>query len=416
MKVLFVGDAVVDTGFSRCTHAVCDELSRRGHQVAVLGINYFGGPHRYPYAIYPCYDPTDGGRDMFGATRLPQLIDRLRPDVVVLLNDPWNVDFYMSQCESVLAKLGPDRPKFIGWMAVDSMNQNGEPLNKLDEVVVWTEFGKRQLMTGGYKGRVHLCGLGVDSSVFTMDGPIDKVLARLPPHISSRYHSDADVLSRPYIVGVVGRNQYRKRLDITLRAFADFAVDVPDSYLLIHTAPTGESSTDIESMASYYGITDKVILSMAPKIGHGVPDEYLAQLYRLFDVYLTTSQAEGWGLPAMEAMACGTRCVLPYFAAFGSEGWTTRAKTVIRYTAGEHIQSAPMNGAIHTIAAHGRVDAVVRALQEAYWCDRSEPEDARVVEGRFLRDDSVWASCRTWGVVGDEFVSTMEHVMMGPPV
>jgi glycosyltransferase involved in cell wall biosynthesis len=40
-----------------------------------------------------------------------------------------------------------------------------------------------------------------------------------------------------------------------------------------------------------------------------VPEEYLPSLYRLADVVVLPSLMEGFGLPALEAMACGTPVV-----------------------------------------------------------------------------------------------------------
>src|SRR5262245_40689869 len=125
-RVLFVGDAVVSSGFSRCTHAACDALHEAGWDVHVLGLNYYGDPHPHSHlSIYPCMQPLDHGRDVFGVSRLPFLIARLNPDVVVLLNDPWNVPAYLQQIKHDLPR-GFEFPAVVGWLAVDADNQRGD--------------------------------------------------------------------------------------------------------------------------------------------------------------------------------------------------------------------------------------------------------------------------------------------------
>src|ERR1700753_1219789 len=91
-RLLWVGDAVSTSGFSLCTHRVCDYLhSTEEYEIFVLGLNHYGDPPPSPYMIYPCRNPFQGGFDGYGAGRLPSLIAELKTDIVVLLNDPWNV-------------------------------------------------------------------------------------------------------------------------------------------------------------------------------------------------------------------------------------------------------------------------------------------------------------------------------------
>ena len=56
-KILWYGDACSNTGFARVTHSVLDHLSKE-HEVVVLGINYTGDPHEYPYKIVGLYGMT----------------------------------------------------------------------------------------------------------------------------------------------------------------------------------------------------------------------------------------------------------------------------------------------------------------------------------------------------------------------
>ena len=115
--VLWVGDAGVPTGFARCTDNVCNHLHEQGWIVHVLGINYYGNPdHGYPFDIWPPINYVEGCPDQFGLTRLPKLIDKIQPDIVVLLGDTWNVGAYMDAVESCQG----EPPPVVSWLAVDA--------------------------------------------------------------------------------------------------------------------------------------------------------------------------------------------------------------------------------------------------------------------------------------------------------
>lgn len=399
MKVLWVGDAGCSTGFARCTHAACDALHAKGHEVHVLGMNFFGDPAvhaQHPYPIYPSVNLADGGKDLFGEGRLPRMIKRVNPDVVVFLNDPWNIPQYLNR---MLNELGGadvqkfedlERPPLVGWLAVDACNQRGKNLNYLDHVVTWTEFGMAELRTGGYEGDGDIVGLGVDSWLF-QPKPRDLARERVVPE-----HVPRDA----YIVGAVGRNQPRKRLDLAIRYVAEWihSFNVENAYLYLHVAPTGDSGCDLQSVATHYGISDRLILA-TPAVGVGAPEELMPWVYSSFNVYLTTTSGEGWGLPTLEAMACGVPTIVPDFAALGE--WTGSAS--FRVSASEHMLNAPLNSAAWTVGAVPDREATVRALHQVY--------KDRALQGDLARRGLSLAQSLRWEDTGDEMVRILERLV-----
>lgn len=386
MRVLWVGDAVVSSGFAACTHAACDELHARGHEVHVLGINYHGDPHGYPYKVYPCYQPLDHGGDGFGIGRLPHLVHRLRPDVVVLLNDPWNVKPYLHS----LRQLPDDfkRPLMVGWMAVDGKNQRGWQLNGLDHVTVWTEFAKQELTSRGMNVDCDVVPLGVGPEF----APLDKVESRtlvFPPNLPV----DA------FVVGVVGRNQPRKRLDLSIEYFAEWVTkrDVKDAYLYLHVGPTGDVGVDVASLVTYYGMQGRVVMN-EPPLGRGSALEHMVRTYSSFDVYLTTSQGEGWGLPCLEAMACGVPCVVPDWSGLGD--WTRDA--AVKVPCSSTALTAPMNGLMYTVGGVPDKRATVSELDALY---RSEAHRSVYVK-RGLK----MAASLPWSAAGAGMTDVLERV------
>ena len=131
-KLLWIGDADVATGFARCTHHVLDVL-KETWDVHVLGLNYRGDPHSWPYPIYPC-------GDLFGLGRVSELLGRIKPNLVVVQNDPWNIPEYLKQIQDI---------PVVATMPVDGKNCRGGKLNGLALAVFWTQFGLNEARSGG---------------------------------------------------------------------------------------------------------------------------------------------------------------------------------------------------------------------------------------------------------------------------
>ena len=343
-RLLWVGDAAVSSGFAKSTHRILDVLQLT-FDVHVLGLNYHGDPHTYPYPIYPCYP----GGDMFGLGRLKEMLQKHGPSVIVVQNDPWNFQAY-------LKRINGNVP-VVGVVAVDGKNCRGKQLNGLALAVFWTRFGEEQAKLGGYTGPSTVIPLGVDLETFKPSA--DKAAVRermsLPKILSLR-----GLPPETFIVGVVGRNQHRKRLDLTIEYFSHWVhkYQVNDAVLWLHVAPTGERAYDLEQLAEYYNISNRIVI---PDIDerHGVTEDLLARLYNAFDVMMTTTQGEGFGLPCLEGMACGTPQIVPDWAALGE--WTDTAAYKIPCST----TAATVNG-INAIGGIADRDKFVQALDFMY--------------------------------------------------
>ena len=293
-RLLWIGDACVSSGFARATHHTLAAF-HPDWDVHVLGINYRGDPHPYPYPVYPCWS----GGDLFGLGRTKELVTKLNPDVVIVQNDPWNVPAYMQRIGNVPT---------VAAVAVDGKNCAGRGLNGLKLAIFWTQFGMKEAQLGGYAGQCAVVPLGVDLNIYK---PITRVQARATLELPEPYKSG-------FIVGNVNRNQPRKRLDLCVMYFAEWIKSrgIEDAFFFFHTAPTGDQGYDVKQLAQYYGITNKLMMA-EPEIGHGDPEDSLCVTYNCFDAMLTTTQGEGFGLTTLEGMACGIPQIVPDYAALG---------------------------------------------------------------------------------------------------
>jgi len=98
----------------------------------------------------------------------------------------------------------------------------------------------------------------------------------------------------------VGSTIPRKRIDVLLDAFAGVKASIPAATLI---RVGGRLSDDQSAQAQRLGVATSI--REMPRLKR----EEIAELYRRADVVLVTSDAEGFGLPVAEALACGANVV-----------------------------------------------------------------------------------------------------------
>jgi glycosyltransferase involved in cell wall biosynthesis len=103
----------------------------------------------------------------------------------------------------------------------------------------------------------------------------------------------------PCFVLFVSTMEPRKGLDTLLDAFAEVSAGSPQVKLVI-VGKKGWYTEYLHGQIGRLGLDEKIIFT-----GH-VPDEDLPGLYNAAQVLAFPSRYEGFGLPVLEAMACGT--------------------------------------------------------------------------------------------------------------
>ena len=148
--------------------------------------------------------------------------------------------------------------------------------------------------------------MGVDEARITV----------LHPGVEPRFRpvGDADELARvrttyrlpaQFVLGL-GTLQPRKNFGVLIGAFAQAVLSSPAECRDLHLVIVGERGwmyDDVLSKASTTGVRERVHL-----VGF-VADEHLPALYSLASVFAFPSLYEGFGLPILEAMACGVPVV-----------------------------------------------------------------------------------------------------------
>lgn len=125
-----------------------------------------------------------------------------------------------------------------------------------------------------------------------------------------------------FLVSMVQANKangqiHRKALAEQFLAFGMFRRENPNSFLYLHMEPNKVyGGFDLPRLLKACGLDQScVIIADADQLRVGYPQEFLAALYTASDALLACSYGEGFGVPVIEAQACGTRVITSGFAA-----------------------------------------------------------------------------------------------------
>lgn len=295
MRLFFWGDSpTVDTGFGTVARNILPKLKEMGHEIYVLGINYYGDPYDHTLFDFPIWPVDKGSLDMmYGYQKFWFLEDQLKPDLIFLLNDPWCIEKLMSmrpETEGRYVKTLAYYPTDGGPLKKSWVDM----LNEFDAQVCYSNFAERVVIESNNNKRpnnLYQVYHGVDTEIFK---PLNQSEARLALGIPL----DA------FVVGMVARNQYRKRFDVMCKAFAEFAKGKKNVKLYLHTT-LHDVGWDIVDMTNQLGLGDKLILTQDVRPDRGVSPEMLNVIYNSFDVNALISLGDGFGLPVAESMATG---------------------------------------------------------------------------------------------------------------
>ena len=300
-KILWYGDAVSNTGFARVTHSVLEHLSKR-HEVVVYAMNYTGDPHDYPFKIYPA--AALNPNDKFGIGRIQAIVEKERPDWFICLNDLWIVNQVWERVHLIKKALNF---KFMGYFPTDS---EWYPLAMLRHISDWDfaitftiEQAQRLMAHGIQPQKLGVIPHGLDEGKFY---EIDQNQAR------KRLGLPLD----KFIVFNGNRNQPRKLIDQTIKAFAEFAVGKDDVilYLNMGEKDLGWSVKDLfETEMKRRGLDPTQKLAVTPHMNYqsAPPYEQLNLIYNAVDVGINTANGEGWGLIPFEHALCKKPQIVP---------------------------------------------------------------------------------------------------------
>jgi glycosyltransferase involved in cell wall biosynthesis len=113
-----------------------------------------------------------------------------------------------------------------------------------------------------------------------------------------------------FVVGVVAANHdhmgnSRKNWEGIIEGFARFAAKRPDLNPLLYLHARMRQGVNIEHLAHRFGVSGRITSCNELMYKLGYSDDHMRATYNAMDVLLMPSRGEGFGLPLLEAQACG---------------------------------------------------------------------------------------------------------------
>ncbi len=178
----------------------------------------------------------------------------------------------------------------------------------------------------------------------------------------------------------------RKSWGENFLAMAEFMRRHDDVVLYLHTdIPGSAGGIHLDRLTAAAGLDAERIRRVDQyAYRNGIAPITLATLYTCADVLLATSMGEGFGVPTIEAQACGTRVIVSDFAAspeLVADGWTV---------SGQPYWDAPQSAWFFLPHVERIVDALENAYEAREWGGR---HSQRAVDGMAAYDaDTVFGT------------------------
>lgn len=260
--------------------------------------------------------------NQFGQWRFEFVLNDFKPDIVFDIRDVW---MFMYQQTSVF------RP-FYHWIVaptLDAMPQKTDWLNSYadaDTLLTHTHWAKANIESL-YNGLVvkDVVSDSVDTDIFK---PVSST--------KSAHKLSLGIDPNAFIIGTVMRNQRRKLIPDIINITKNIIDKNPNKNILLylHTSYPENGGWDIPGLLLENNIADKVLMtykcsncksffpslfkgpqtycikcgSKSATVAHvqnGISTKDLVKIYNAFDVYVQYAICEGFGIPQVEAAACG---------------------------------------------------------------------------------------------------------------
>lgn len=349
MRIQTVGYGAAGYGFGRVLRALVSAWAPH-HDVAHFEMG--GATERdFPCAVSGRLAPED--REGFVALAAQAVAGR--PDVVFLYLEA----FPAARAVRAFKAVAPAVPVIV-YCPIDHefhADASLAPLGRADRLCVFTDFAARyveDLLRSLAASDRPPCVVphGVDPQRFAPLLP-DPAAARRAAR--ARLFPFRSHLHDAFIVLNANRNQPRKRLDLTIDAFARFAKGKDDAYLYFH-AGMRDQGCRLLPHAERRGVADRLLFTRWDTEHPCVTDEHLNLIYGACDVGVNTAVGEGWGLVAFEHAATGAPQIVPDHTGCGSiwKGHALLAASVVR--------EDPVLGTLHEVDP----DAVAMQLELLY--------------------------------------------------
>lgn len=283
------------TGYGQQTALLAPKLNEAGHPLAVIstyghqgtpinwnGVQVFGSSY-HPYALDVIYSHSR----TFNADALITMIDLQVFDTSALMGMKW-----------------------LPWFPVDHVTIPPIIMHNVRQAfhpITMSKHASGEMDKAGLEYSYAPCA--IDTSIFK-------------PHDQAASRDELKFPQDKFIVGMVAMNKgnpSRKAFHQNIGAFAALQKKYGDCVLYLHTMDGTRNPAETENLVEYcralglsygYAFKDdcsKVDVIFADQYGMavGYTPEMMSKIYSALDVHCGVTRGEGFGIPIIEAQACG---------------------------------------------------------------------------------------------------------------
>jgi glycosyltransferase involved in cell wall biosynthesis len=393
VKLLWISNhPAAPSGYGSQTRQVGLRIAKAGYDIEFMANDGTRGDQMWN----GLYVRGSSGNDRYSRDSVLEDLNRSEADWVVSLYDAW---VYTENMRDPFEGV----PRIAGWVPVDhypapislygwlqndhmaiAMSQYGfDRLSELSDA--FRQIGKRPF------------------EVRYAPHAIDDVYRPVP----TDFRDTIDVPEDAFLVGIVAANNGTGVYD--RKGFGDMAAGLArfmdrhsDAYVYLHTIQSGPMLMDIPALLAFKQVPvdrvrwcDQYVLKK-----HQLSDQNMAEIYSSLSLLLATSRGEGFGLPVIEAQACGVPVI--------ASNWTAQAELVGNVWTASDIgnQQHPSGWLVgvdpdYDMRQGGdwgkpRISAIIGALETAYaeWRDHPDQwavrKQAAVAKAEGWRADPVF--------------------------
>lgn len=345
MKILLQSNAPwVPTGYGVIAKNLIHRWKAMGHEVAVFCFNglYGGQLVLDDMPMFPL------GKDLWGRDKVESYSKLFNADIYITNFDVW-----------AMPELAKMDIRWVPYVPVDHEpcpKPISETLKGAYRIATYSESATKLLKEAGIDSTP--ISVGVDTKIFKPLDDRDELRKRL------------GYTPEDFVVGIVAMNKgQRKNFPEMFEAFKKFKERHSNAKMYLHSDPVRPDGINLMAIADSYGIVNDINIADITMYELGYPTEMMAQMYNMFDVLLMTTAGEGFGMPIIEAQACGVPVI------------TNNFTTGYELNAHKDLVIEPKTkfmDALISFQASTDTDKTAEALEKVYMAKRGSYKDACV--------------------------------------
>jgi len=260
----------------------------------------------WPVACSCFYGLEGGALNVGGVYCYPKIGQQYGTDALYYHQQDFNADIAFT-FQDVWVMDEPLLNKLKNWIPYVPIDHDPVPsavfqkIKNAYQIVTISKFGHQALENAGLKSK--LISEATDINRFK---PMDKKEMR------KMFNIPEDI----FLFGMVAANKDnppRKSFQHCMDAFYRFQKNHPKSGIFFNTLLDQTGGFPIKPYADFLGIPEKIYFPPPYQHMFKSPHDVIAKLYNTFDCLLNPSSNEGFGLPIIEAQACGVPAIVNNF-------------------------------------------------------------------------------------------------------